>query len=274
MPLLQGRFFTQQEDVRAAHVALVNRTFVKQYIPGGNALGKSVRSPGLKLDNPTLVSTQNPDGWLEIVGVVDDARNDGVDRPVQPAVYLPASFIVAPNVFLLIRAKGDPAATMRAVGTNLHRLSPELVVMEQHDLNWLLETRAWGRERFLASLFALFAALALALSAAGIYSVVSYTVSQRTREFGVRMALGAQRTGVVRLVLQSSLLTVAAGAATGMALSLALGKLLATSAHATVRDPAMLLGVSVVLFAITALACLYPAWRAASIDPIQAIRTD
>ncbi len=274
MELLQGRFFTREEDANAAHVALVNRAFVKQYLPGGDPLGKSVRSPGLKLDNPHLVSTQNPDGWLEIIGVVDDARNDGLDRPVQPAVFLPASFIVAPNAFLLVRAKGDPAATMRAVGASLHRLNPDLVVMEEHELSWLLETRAWGRERFLASLFALFAALALTLSAAGIYSVVSYTVSQRTREFGVRMALGARRIGVVRLVLQSSLLTVSIGAIAGLVLSLALGKLLATSTHASVRDPVMLLSVSGVLLAITALACLYPAWRAASIDPMKAIRTE
>jgi len=274
VPLLEGRLFTHEEDASAAHVAVVNRTFVKQYIPGGDALGKSVRSPGLKIDNPVLVSTANPDGWLEIVGVVDDARNDGLDRPVAPAVYLPASFIVAPNAFLVIRANGDPAAAMRAVGTNLHRLNPEIFIEQEHDLNWLMETRAWGRERFLASLFGLFAILALALSAAGIYSVVSYTVSQRTREFGVRMALGARRGNVVRLVLQSALLTVAAGAAAGLALSLGLGKLLATSAHATVRDPAMLLSVSGILLAITAMACLYPAWRAASIDPIKAIRVE
>jgi len=274
MTLLQGRFFTRQEDETAAHIAVVNRAFVKQYIPDGDAIGKSVRSPGLKFDNPVLVSTANADGWLEIVGVVDDVRNDGLDRPVQPQVFLPASFVVAPNTFLLIHSKGDTAAAMRAVGTSLHRLNPEIFISQQQELSWLLETQAWGREKFLASLFGLFAILALALSAAGIYSVVSYTVSQRTREFGVRMALGAQRANVIRLVLQSSLVTVAAGAAVGLALSLALGKLLATSAHATVRDPAMLLSVSGVLFAITALACLYPAWRAASIDPIKAIRTE
>ena len=103
---------------------------------------------------------------------------------------------------------------------------------------------------------------------------VSYTVSQKTREFGVRMALGAQRAGVVRIVLQSSLVTVAAGAGIGLTLSLILGKLLATSSHATVRDPTMLLVSAGVLFATTALACLYPAWRAASIDPMEAIRTE
>ena len=115
---------------------------------------------------------------------------------------------------------------------------------------------------------------ALSLSAAGVSSVVSYTVSQRTREFGVRMALGAQRAGVVRLVLHSSLVTVGVGVLAGLSLSLALGELLATSQHATVRDPAMLLTASGVLLIVTALACLYPAWRAASIHPMKAIRME
>ncbi len=274
IPLLSGRFFTQEEDARAAHVALVNRTFVRHYMPDGNILGTSVKSPGLKLDNPELASAKSPDGWLEIIGVVDDARNDGLDRPVQPALYVPQSMIIPPNPFLLVRAKGDTAAVMHSVGTRLHEVNSELFVQQQHDLNWLLETQAWGRERFLASLFALFAVLALFLSGAGIYSVVSYTVSQRTREFGVRMALGANRFGVVRMVLETSLATVAVGAVTGIVLSLVLGKLLVTSAHGTVRDPVMLISVSMVLLAITALACIYPAWRAASIDPIKAIRTE
>ncbi len=274
MPLLSGRFFTQEEEGRAAHVALVNRTFVRQYLPDGNVIGNSVRSPGLKLDNPNLISAASPDGWLEIIGVVEDARNDGLDKPVQPAVYIPQTMIIPPDPFLIIRAKGDTATFMHSVGTSLHQANPELFVQQQHELKWLLDTQAWGRERFLASLFALFAVLALFLSAAGIYSVVSYTVSQRTREFGVRMALGADRFGVVRMVLESSLATVAAGALTGIVLSLALGKLLVTSAHATVRDPVMLFSVSMVLLAITALACIYPAWRAASIDPIKAIRTE
>jgi predicted permease len=274
VPVLSGRSYTREESARGAHVAVVNRTFVKQFAPGGNVLGQSVRVPGLKMDIPDAASVPDPDGWLQIVGVVDDTRDDGIDKPVRPAVYVPDTFILDPHASLVLRAQGDPNAAMRAVDANLHRLNPEIVIQEQHEFSWLLETVVWGRERFLASLFGLFAALALALSSAGIFSVVSYTVSQRTREFGVRMALGARRIGVVRLVLQSSLLTVSAGALAGLTLSLVLGKVLATSAHATVRDPVMLLWVSAVLLAISTLACLYPAWRAASIDPIKAIRNE
>jgi predicted permease len=274
VPLLSGRFFTPEEDARAAHVALVNRTFVKRYFPDGDPLGKNVRSPALKMDNPHLVATDKPDDWLQIVGVVDDARNDGLDQPVQPQIFLPDSFVLDTNTFLVVRAKGDPAAAMRAVGQSIHRLNPGIFVVEQHEIGWLLDTQGWATERFLASIFALFAVLALLLAATGIYSVVSYTVSQRTREFGVRMALGARRAAVVRLVLQASLLTVAVGAIIGIVLSLSLSKLIATSSHATIRDPLMLAGVSALLLAVTALACLYPAWRAASIDPMQSLRLE
>jgi putative ABC transport system permease protein len=274
VPLLSGRFFTPEEDARAAHVALVNQTFVKRYFPDGDPLGKNVRSPALKMDNPHLVATDKPDDWLQIVGVVDDARNDGLDRPVQPQIFLPDSFVLDTNTFLVVRAKGDPAAAMRAVGQSIHRLNPGIFVVEQHEIGWLLDTQGWATERFLASIFALFAVLALLLAATGIYSVVSYTVSQRTREFGVRMALGARRAAVVRLVLQASLLTVAGGAIIGIVLSLSLSKLISTSSHATMRDPLMLAGVSALLLAVTALACLYPAWRAASIDPMQSLRLE
>jgi predicted permease len=274
IPLLSGRFYTQAETTRGAHVAVVNRAFVKQFARGGDVIGQSVRSPGLKMDIPDAASVANPDGWLQIVGVVDDVRNDGIDMPVRPAVYVPDTFILDPHEFLIIRAQGDSNAIMRAVETNLHRRNSQLVIQEEHEFSWLLETQAWGRERFLAWLFGLFAMLALTLSAAGIYSAVSFTVSQRTRELGVRMALGAQRIGVVRLVLQSSLATVGIGAIAGIALSLILGKLLATSQHATVRDPGMLLVASGVLLLVSAIACLYPVWRAASINPMEAIRAD
>jgi ABC-type antimicrobial peptide transport system permease subunit len=226
------------------------------------------------MDNPHLVATDKPDDWLQIIGVVDDARNDGLDRPVQPQIFLPDSFVLDTNTFLIVRAKANPAATTRAVAQSIHRLNPGIFVVEQHDIGWLLDTQGWATERFLAAIFALFAVLALLLAATGIYSVVSYTVSQRTREFGVRMALGARRASVVRLVLESSLLTVAIGAVIGIVLSISLSKFIATSSHATIRDPLMLAGVSALLLVVTALACLYPTWRAASIEPMQALRLE
>ena len=156
-PLLSGRFYTREEAARGAHVAVVNRAFVKQLAPGGNVLQQAVRVPGLKMDIPDAASVGDPDGWLQIVGVVDDTRNNGLDKPVEPAIFIPDTFILDPHALLIMRAEGDTIAAARAVETSLRRLNPELVIQEQHDFNWLLENQAWGRERFLAFVFALFA---------------------------------------------------------------------------------------------------------------------
>ena len=126
IPLLSGRLFTAEEDARAAHVALVNRTFVKNFFPDGDVLGKSVRSPALKFENPNLLFTEKSDDWLQIIGVVDDARNDGLHRPIQPQLFLPASFVLHSNPFLLLRSKNNPAESMRAVAQSVHRLNPEM----------------------------------------------------------------------------------------------------------------------------------------------------
>jgi predicted permease len=120
-PLLSGRYFTREEDAQAAHVALVNRTFVRQYFPGGDALGKSVRSPGLKFENPNLTFTPNSDGWLQVVGVVDDVRNDGLDKPILPAAYVPESLVLGRGTVLIVRALGDTTAAIRAAGESVHR---------------------------------------------------------------------------------------------------------------------------------------------------------
>jgi putative ABC transport system permease protein len=108
VPLLSGRFVTAPENARGAHVAMVNRAFVHQFEPAGNVIGQSVRAPGLKLDIPDAALVENPDGWLQIVGVVEDVRNDGLDQPVQPAVYLPDTFIVSPETTLIVRSQADP----------------------------------------------------------------------------------------------------------------------------------------------------------------------
>ena len=127
IPLLAGRIFDDAELNRAAHVALVNQAFVKQFLPEGNPLGQNVRSPMLKAEFPDLLLAQAPDDWLEIIGVVGDARDDGLERPVKPAVFLPYSFVLPPDVALLVRAKGNPEAAIRSVKQRLRELNPELV---------------------------------------------------------------------------------------------------------------------------------------------------
>jgi ABC-type antimicrobial peptide transport system permease subunit len=222
-----------------------------------------------------LVVAQAPDDWLEIIGVVGDARNDGLERPIKPAVFIPYSFILPPDEAVLVRVTGNPEAAVQNIQRRLRTVNGELVVSGQsHTISWWLSTQGWGREQFIATLFAIFAALALALAAAGVYSVVSYAVTQRTQELGIRMALGAQRSSVVRLVLTSTAITLGTGLAVGLALSLGLSRVMASWAGGSSRDPMILASATLLLAIVATFACLVPAWRAASIDPMRALRIE
>jgi hypothetical protein len=272
IPLLAGRMFNDAETNRAAHLALVNETFVKQYLADSNPIGESIRSPMLKAEFPDFLLAQAPDDWLEIIGVVGDARNDGLDHPIKPAVFVPYSFLLPPDVAMLARSRGNPEAVLQSVKQRLRELNPELVVNQDHTITWWLETRGWGQGRFIATLFSLFAILALALAGTGLYSVVSFSVTQRTQEVGIRMALGAPRANILRLVMSSTALMLAAGVAIGMTLSLALNHIVKAWAGGSPRDPLTLLGSAAVLFLVATIACVVPAWRAATVDPSVALR--
>jgi ABC-type antimicrobial peptide transport system permease subunit len=149
-----------------------------------------------------------------------------------------------------------------------------MVVGNDHTLTWWLDTRGWGQERFIAMLFSLFAALALILAATGLYSVVSYAVTQRTQEVGIRMALGAPRASIVRLVLSSTGAMLGIGIALGVTLSVLLNRVLTSWAGGSSRDPITLLASASLLVFVAAVACIVPAWRAATIDPMRALRVE
>jgi predicted permease len=274
IPLLRGRIFDDAESRRAAHLAMVNQAFVKQYLGDLDPIGQSVRSAMLKIDQPNLISAQSPDDWLEIVGVVGDAKNDSLDHPVKPAIFLPYSFVLPTDEALFVRASGDPETAIRSVKERLREINPELIVAREHTLAWWLNTDGWGRERFIATLFGLFAALALVLAATGLYSVVSFAVTQRTQELGIRMALGARRGTVVQLVLGSTAAMLGAGVAVGLALSVALNRVVTSWAGGNSRDPITLLAAASILVLVAGIACIVPAWRAASIDPMRALRVE
>jgi predicted permease len=273
IPLLAGRFFDDGEVKRAAHVALVNRAFMKQFLAGRQPIGERVRSSMLKVEQPDLLLAQTPDDWLEVIGVVEDARNDGLERPPKPAIFLPYSFVLPPDQFLLMRTKVDPEAAIASVKERLRQLNPEIVVSRDHTLAWWLYTQGWGQGRFIATVFSVFAVLALALAAAGLYSVVSYSVTQRTQEVGIRMALGAQRASILRLIVSSTAIMLGAGVAVGVCLSIALSRTVASWAGGgSPRDPLTLFASSLLLMLVATIACLIPAWRAATVNPMVALR--
>jgi predicted permease len=274
VPLLRGRIFDDAESRRGAHLAMVNQAFVKQYLGDLDPIGQSVRSPMLKIDQPNLFLTQSPDDWLQVIGVVGDAKNGGLDHAVKPAIFLPYSFVLVPDERFILRASGDPEMAIRSVKERLREINPEFVVGQDHTLIWWLDTDGWGRERFIATLFGLFAALALILAATGLYSVVSFAVTQRTQELGIRMALGARPASVVKLVLASTAAMLAAGIAVGLTLSVVLNRVVASWAGGSSRDPLTLIFAASILFLVAGIACVLPAWRAASIDPMRALRVE
>ncbi|HVP53822.1 MAG TPA: ABC transporter permease [Candidatus Eisenbacteria bacterium] len=283
IPLVQGRNMNQSELMRAAHVALVNRAFVRKYLGNGDPIGQHLRSPGLKFEQPDFVFAENNDGWFEIVGVVADARNNGgfrngeengKDKPIEPAFYVPHTVVMTPYMNFLVRTKGDPAAAIRSAEQRVQSLDPEIAVFDTHPLTWYMETMIWGQQRFIAALFAIFSVLGLVLAATGLYSVVSFSVSQRNQEMGIRMAMGAQRMDIVELVLKSVATTVGVGIVLGLVLSIGLNKIVTHWVQSSSRDPLTLLAVAVILVMIALLACIWPARRAATLDPMKALRTE
>jgi ABC-type antimicrobial peptide transport system permease subunit len=228
----------------------------------------------LKIDRPPLLVAEKPDDWLEIIGVVGDARNDGLDRPVKPAVFLPYSFVLPPDLQMFVRTRDSSENTVGAIKQQLRGHNAEMIVSQDHTLTWWLENQGWGHERFIATIFSLFAGLALSLAAAGIYSVVSYSVNQRTQEVGIRMALGSPRTKIVSLVLGSTVTVLGIGIAVGLALSLLLSRVVVNWTRGSSGDPFALGASALALIAVASVACLVPAWRAASIDPMRALRME
>ncbi|HTQ61889.1 MAG TPA: ADOP family duplicated permease [Candidatus Solibacter sp.] len=276
VPLLRGRIFSSAEVQRLAHVAMVNQAFVKQYLGDVDPIGQSVRIPFLKTWDSPPMSSEPLNAWVEVIGVVGDASNNDLDHPeVRPAVFLPNTF--GPPLLggtLYVRASGDPETAIRSVKARLLQLNPSLVVNDAHTLQWELDNWGWGRERLIAAIFALYAVIALLLAATGLYSVVSFAVTQRTQELGIRMALGAGHGSIVHLVLSSTAAMLGIGIAAGLIISAILGPLVSAWGGGSLSQPLTLLGAALILVLVAAIACVLPAWRAASIDPMQVLRAE
>jgi hypothetical protein len=245
----------------------------RQYWPKGDAVGRQFRIPGLKNEPPYRLAATGSEGWLRIVGIVADVRNDGLRNPIKPSVYLPYSLRMQMFTQILVRTRVAPLSMLRAVRTELVQIDKEQQVMRVRDLEtWITDMREYAQQRLMARLFAIFSVLALVLAAAGLYSVVSYGVATRTNEFGIRMALGARTWDVVQLVLSATSVSLGAGLAIGLVLTLAFDKISQRWLMESSRDPIVLAGLMVLLVAVAGSACFAPARRAASVDPSEALR--
>jgi putative ABC transport system permease protein len=277
IPLLQGRIWSRAEVAHGATLVLVNQTFARLYYPNGNILGHSLKAPALKSDPPYVLTGPGSDSWMQIIGVVADSLNDGLDKPVRPAIYMPYGTFMITGTQILIRSRVDPRSILHSVKQQIASINPDQQVVIHND--GLLEAEIkqepeWARGRLISNLFAAFAVLALALAAVGLYSVTSYSVVQRTNEFGIRMALGAQRHDVFKSVLSSAGVSVGIGVGIGLTLSISLGHLISHWVAISTNDPIVITAASLLLLTVAILACLQPARRAASVDPMTALRCE
>jgi putative ABC transport system permease protein len=273
IPVKQGRLWNPDEIKRGASLALINQAMAKQYWPDGHAIGRQFRFTNLKDEPPYSPAAAGASGWLEIIGVVADARNDGLRSPIKPAVYVPYTLKMRMFTQILVRTRVAPLSILRDVRAELVRVDREQQVMRVRDLNaWITNLPEYSQQQLVARLFGIFSILALALSAVGLYSVVSYGVAARTTEFGIRMALGASAPDVVRLVLSDTSWQVGIGLLVGVVLCVALDNVASRWVTESSRDPLILGGVTVLLLTVAVMASLAPARRAASIDPMGAVR--
>jgi putative ABC transport system permease protein len=187
---------------------------------------------------------------------------------------VPYTLVLGDTVDLLIRTRGNPLNYVHTVREEIHSLDANQTISEVTTAEQRLETEGLSRERFIATVFVTFALVGLILGSVGLYSVVSYVVSQRAREFGIRMALGASRAHLIRIVVQSSAIAAAAGGGIGLAASLALSRLVAHWTDGNLRDPLMLGAVILIFLSVVAVASLIPARRAAWTDPMCVLRME
>jgi len=261
--LLDGRFFDARDIQDAPQVAIVNKALAKTFWPNQNAVGRRLKPGGGK-------------DWCTIVGVVDDVKNAGLDRPAGTELYLPYRQPYGAgnsDMYVVLRAQGgDPRLLAREVRQQLGEIDPTLPLADVRLMEDVL-SRAQARPRFLTLLLSLFSAVALAIATVGIYGVVSYSVARRTKEFGLRMVLGAQTGDVLGLVMKQGAGMTLIGVACGLVLALFFTKLMAGLLFGvTPTDLATFVSVTLLLFAVALAATFIPARRATRVDPIQTLR--
>jgi putative ABC transport system permease protein len=273
VPLLQGRVWDQTENHNAAHLAVINETMARRYFPNGDAIGHSFRTQDLRED-PPFTLTREPNGWIQIIGISADKRDDGLRKPIVPEAFVPYPMFMRMFTQILVRSQTSPLTLVHAIGVQINSLDADQQIAGQTENldQWIGDELAYQQEHLVAWLFGAFAVLALVLAAVGLYSVVSYSVVQRTNEFGIRMALGAPRSHVWQIVFSSMAVSVGSGIVGGVVLTLALNRVLAHWAEGSARDPLVLLAVTAILILVAAVAGAGPARRASDVDPMTALR--
>ena len=273
IPLLQGRLWSTDENSGGDFIAVVNRTFATRYLSSSNALGRQLRIPALPFQNRFTASSAQSTARRQIIGVVGDARNDGIGRPVVPAIYLPYTTLMRQYVDFFVRTQGDPLTYLHSIRAAVASVASDQQISNgAFTLIEAIERDAqYSRQRLFSILFGVFSAMALALALVGIFSVVAYSVAQRTAEFGVRLALGAPGAHVLWIAARTALISAVVGIVIGLASDSFLGAVLAHWMQSGFAAGSLFAAAA--LLALSALfACLLPARRAMGVDPTIALR--
>jgi predicted permease len=265
--VLKGRSFNDADNPEASPVAIVNQEFARLYLKG-NALGQRVRTNILAKDPATGFT------YRTIVGIVQDVRYNGLDQAVQPAIYLPVDQVPLPRLNLLLRSDVEPASLASAMRRAVTAVDAQQALFDVETMDERVADVVAPR-RLMMLLIACLALLAVVLSSVGVYGVFAYSVSQRMQEMGIRLALGASRAGVIRLVSMQALRLILAGSALGLGTALFLSKLLSSIlVGVTGRDPVSLSAAWFLMTAVALLASMIPAAEAARTDLMTVLRSE
>jgi putative ABC transport system permease protein len=261
LPLLKGRLFTAREMQEQSNVVVINEAMARRYFAGEDPLGKQV-----------VISMNDPNVPTEIIGIVGNSKFVDLRTEIKPASYWPHPQLPYTAMTFTVRTASDPLSFAASVEREIHSIDKDQPVSDVRTMDqWV--ARSLAQARFSSMLLAVFACLALALASIGIYGVMSYAVSQRTSEIGIRLALGAERRDILRLIVGNGIRLAAIGLCIGVALALAMSRTLATLLYETTgTDPLTFAGVVLALGAVALLASYLPARRASHIAPVEALR--
>jgi putative ABC transport system permease protein len=274
-PVLAGRSFNEHDNAAVPAVAIINTEAARQFWPGENPIGKRI---GINYTGPGRRTSNDVPRMREIIGVVGNMKHGALDGPTAPAVYLPylqdETYHDMSAMNLLVRSEGNSIALRSGLRDCIHRIRPNEPVQEISSVEEMLATSVAPR-RYTLFFLGAFATLGLLLATIGVYGVISYTTSQRTREFGIRIALGATRGRVISRVLHEGFVLVAAGSLLGVGAALALTRTLSSLLFEISPLDATSFTAGVAVLGVAALcACVIPAWRASRVDPMDALRTE